>query len=80
MCQGSNYGFKGHHEYCDYGHHGMGEQWQHQHGCCCHPGYGLRRFPTREEIIAQMEEYLKQLQAEVKGVEERLAELRKAQA
>jgi hypothetical protein len=27
-----------------------------------------------------MEEYLKQLQAEVKGVEERLAELRKAQA
>jgi len=55
----------------------MREQWQHHHGCCCHPGYGLRRFPTREEIIAQMEEYLKQLQAEVKGVEERLTQLRK---
>jgi len=54
----------------------MREQWQHK-GCCCHPGYGLRQFPTREEIIAQMEEYLKQLQAEVKGVEERLAQLRK---
>ena len=79
MCQGSNYGFGGHHEYCGYGHlghHGMREQWQHQ-GCCCHPGHGLRRFPTGEEIIAQMEEYLKQLQAEVKGVEERLAQLRK---
>jgi len=55
----------------------MREQWQHQHGCCCHPGYGLRRFPTREEIIAQMEEYLKQLQAEAKAVEEHLAELKK---
>ena len=79
MCQGSNYGFGGHHEYCGYGHpshHGMREQRQYQ-GCCCHPSRGLRRFPTREEIIAQMEEYLKQLQAEVKGVEERLAQLRK---
>ncbi len=80
MCQGSNYGFGSHHEYCGYGHsshHGMREQWQYQHGCCCHPGHGLRRFPTREEIIAQMEEYLKQLQAEAKGVEEHIAELRK---
>jgi len=37
----------------------------------------MRRFPTREEIIAELEEYLKQLQAEVKGVEERIAEFRK---
>ena len=80
MCQESNYGFGGHHRYCGHGHpshHGMREQWQHQHGCCCHPGYGLRRFPTREEIIAQMEEYLKQLQAEAKAVGEHLAELEK---
>ncbi len=80
MCQENDYGFGGHHGYCGCGHpshHGVKEQWQHRHGCCCHPGYGLRQFPTREEIIAQMEEYLKQLQAEVKGVEERLAQLRK---
>jgi hypothetical protein len=39
----------------------------------------MRRFPTKEEMIAEMEEYLKQLHAEVKGVEERLAELKKTQ-
>jgi len=31
-------------------------------------------------MIAEMEEYLEQLRAEVKGVEERLAEFKKAQA
>jgi hypothetical protein len=36
-----------------------------------------RRFIPREEIIARLEEYLKQLQAETKGVGERLAELKK---
>jgi len=40
-------------------------------------GFGQRRFPTREEIIEGLEEYLKQLTAEAKGVEERLAELKK---
>jgi len=81
MCQGSNYGFGGHQEYCDCGHpghHGMGGQ--RHHDGCCRPGFGLRRFPTREEMIAEMEEYLKQLRAETKGVEERLAELKKTQA
>ena len=79
MCQGSSYGFGRHHEYCGYGHpghHGMRERWQHQH-VCYHPGYGLWRFATREEMIAEMEEYLKQLQTEAKAVDERLAELRK---
>jgi len=83
MCQGSNYGFGGHQEYCGCGHpghHGMREHWQHQHGCCCHSGHGMRRFPTREDMIAEMEEYLKQLQAETKGVEEHLADLKKTQA
>jgi hypothetical protein len=37
-----------------------------------------RRFPTREERIAWLEEYLKDLQAEVKAVEEHLAELKAA--
>jgi hypothetical protein len=36
-----------------------------------------RQFVSQEEIIAGLEEYLKQLQAEAKGVEERLAELKK---
>jgi hypothetical protein len=40
-------------------------------------GYAQRRFPTREEIVKKLEEYLKQLRAEARGVEERLAELRK---
>jgi len=49
------------------------------HGdCCCSvPGHEHTRFPAREESIALLDEYLKQLQAEVKGVEERLAELRR---
>ena len=58
------------------GHHGLGIAGH--HGGCCHgPGYLMRRFPTREEISAGLEEYLKQLQAEVKGVEERIADLKK---
>lgn len=54
--------------------------WHTRGGCCCTPGYGPWRFPTREEVIGELEEYLKQLQAEVKGVAERIAELRKGQA
>jgi len=49
----------------------------HHRGYCCAPDYPPRHFPTKEEAIAQLEEYLKQLQAEVKGIEERLTELRK---
>lgn len=51
---------------------------RHYHcGCCCLPGYASRRFPTRQEMIEELEEYLKNLQREAKGVEERIAELRK---
>jgi hypothetical protein len=35
-----------------------------------------RHFISREEIITRLEEYLKQLQAEAKGVEERIAEMK----
>lgn len=48
-------------------------------GRFCSPCLGLRRFPAREEIVAQLEEYLRHLQAEAKGVEERIAELRKGE-
>ncbi|MCR4406704.1 MAG: hypothetical protein NUW24_07260 [Anaerolineae bacterium] len=59
-----------------HGHHSYGG-W-----CCCDPaawGPGFpfgRRFPTREERIAWLEEYLKDLQDEVKAVEERIAEMK----
>ncbi|MGC8873632.1 MAG: DUF5320 domain-containing protein [Chloroflexia bacterium] len=53
----------------------------HGYGCCCaDPGaWGpaiRRRFATREERIARLEEYLKELQAEVQAVQERIAELK----
>lgn len=59
----------GFHHYRDSGH------------CCCQPGgfhEGLfqRRFSTRKERIVQLEEYLKELQAEAKAVEEHLARMK----
>jgi hypothetical protein len=67
---------------CGYGgyhvHHG------HAGWCCCGPtvcGPGFpfgRRFPSREEHITWLEEYLKNLQAEAKAVEERIAEWKAA--
>lgn len=57
--------------------------WHHKgrrHGCGCgcgcgeHAGFG-RRFWTREEKRAWLEEYLKDLRAEAKAVEERIAAL-----
>jgi len=83
MCDESAFRFGGHHEDCGwghFGHHGMRGGWHHHYGWCCHPGHYVRRFPTKEEMIAEMEEYLKQLRAEVRAVEERLAELKKTQA
>ena len=40
-------------------------------------GFGFRRFVSRDEIISRLEEYLKELQAEAKAVEERIAEIKK---
>ena len=71
----------GHSGDCDCG----GHEPHGHHGCSCgchqhHGGMGFhRRFVSREEIISKLEEYLKQLQAEAKGVEERIAELKKGQ-
>lgn len=64
----------GHGELC--GHHGHG-------GCCGPPGglqgrYFHRYFPSREERIVRMEEYLKDLQAEAKAVKEHIAEMKAA--
>ena len=73
MCHHPNYGCEQHF------HHAPQRDWHHRCSCCCGPEYTPRRFLTREEIIEDMEEYLKQLRAEVKGVEERIAELRRSQ-
>ena len=57
-------------------HHGPGGEGR--HGCdASGPGPAFRRrFQTREEKIARLEEYLKDLLAEARAVEERLAELK----
>lgn len=73
-----------HEGYGGYGFCGLRDarpHFHHRHDCFPrhHHGHGLRRFFTREERIAHLEEYLKQLQAEIQGVEEYLAELRKCQ-
>lgn len=70
MCHQVDYG-------CGYHTHTSIGGWRHHWGCCCSPGHPLRHFPTREEIVEELEEYLKQLRAEAKRVEERIAELRK---
>ena len=70
-------------------HHGCGGGGHRQHGCChaehhrqegcgCggHPFGFHRRFSAREEEEAALEQYLKDLEAEAKGVRERLTELR----
>jgi len=56
------------------------------HECGCHRGsscdcggpfHFARRFCTKEERIACLEEYLENLQAEGRAVEERIAEMKK---
>jgi len=85
---GEQYGARqeGYNEDCGcggHGHHGMYGGSYHHVDCRCgchqhHRGMGFhRRFVSHEEVINNLEEYLKQLHAEAKGVEERLAELKK---
>ena len=60
------------------GHHAPRMASHHPWGCHA-PGCQPRHYPTKEETISQLEEYVKNLQAEAKGVEERIAELKKEQ-
>lgn len=60
-------------------HYAPGRASHHHWGCCCAPGHLPRRFLTREEVIAQLEEYAKNLQEEAKGVEAHIAELKKGE-
>ena len=71
MCHHSECGCEQHSRHIPQ--HGL----HHQRGCCCVSGYAPRQFPTREEMAGKLEEYLKQLSAEARGVEERIAELKR---
>ncbi|MBE3588855.1 MAG: hypothetical protein IMW93_10260 [Thermoanaerobacteraceae bacterium] len=63
-----------------HGHTGQGHMYAYEqhgsHGCHCHGGHFHRHFYSREERIARLENYLKELQAEARAVEERIKELR----
>ena len=61
------------------GHHigGRGMMGRRMGGFGMGTGMGFRRFISRDEIISRFEEYLRQLQAEAKGVKERIAEIKK---
>ena len=58
--------------------HNQGREIHHHGEGCCARGSMPTYFFTREEAITQLQEYLQQLQAEVKGVEERISQLKKA--
>lgn len=47
----------------------------HRDPCCC--GFE-RRFATKEEKVARLSDYLKELQAEALAVEERIKELKES--
>ena len=66
-----HHGHQGHHGHDTESHHGRG-------GCCCHSGghFG-RHYYSKEEMISRLENYLEQLRAEAKGVEEHLEQLKK---
>ena len=80
-----------HEEHREEHHEGHHEGHGHSRGCGCgfgggrghwmghgpHPGWH-RRFFTREERIAHMEQYLEALRTEAKAVEEAIAELKRA--
>lgn len=59
-------------------HHGRRREGRH-HGRSCDcggPGHFGRRFWTKEEKIARLEQYLEDLRQEAKAVEEHIAGLR----
>lgn len=56
MCHQTDYGYE------RYAYHSPWGRLHHQWGCCCVPDYAQRRsFPTREEVIEELEGYLKSL-------------------
>ena len=78
MCCNEGHGHRhGHHRHHDCG---CGESCDCEGGNCqcgCGNGGFQRRYQTKAEQTSELEEYLKELKAEVQAVEERLADLRK---
>ena len=66
------HGHQSHHGHGGTGHYHQGG------GGCCGGGYQGRHFYTREEMVKHLEEYLEQLKAEVKGLEEHIGNLKSA--
>lgn len=70
---------------CHTGDCGCGHHLHHASPGACHlpfghtVGYGRWHFPTREELFRELEGYLSHLHSEAKGVEERLAEIKKVE-
>jgi hypothetical protein len=46
-------------------------------GCCCDQPYFQRRYQTKAEQVAELEEYLADMKTEIQAVEERLTDLKK---
>ena len=69
-----------HHEFgCGHpAHHAVWGMGHHVSGCGC-GAHGYPQHPaTREESISQLEQYLKDLQAQAKVLEERIDEMKNA--
>jgi len=60
---------------CDQPSHGLLDSSRHKSHCGCGQNLPHRRFSTKQEIREELREYLQQLKAEAKGVEEKLADL-----
>lgn len=59
--------------------HDQVQRGHHHGGCCCTSGSGgklHRRFLSKDEQVARLEAYLKDLQAEAKAVEGKIKEIR----
>ena len=54
----------------------IGEKMRGNCGCGC--GYGMRGFVTKEERLEMLKEYKKELEQEMKGIEEEIKETQKA--
>ena len=76
-----------HYNECGSGHHSHhghgGADYYHRGGGCscsygCGGSYHGRHFYTREEMLKHLEEYLEQLKAEAKGLEEHINKLKSA--
>ena len=61
--------------------HGHHQPWgfgSHHHCQCQGQHHWPRRFPTKEEVITELEEYLQHIQQEAEAVEKQIKELKES--